>query len=175
MIFNDIAKKMKQIFATLLILGFLNSYSQSIMDLDFLIGKWEVSEIVAAGTENEYLETGTRDCAYYLDGSYIKCETQGKRHGKNRQYTFLINYHPGKDYFQFISLSGDYPDFGMSAWVIDENADIIQGRSIDGYESIHSIDFTNKDRIIWQGLYPRANGDAVLELKPLWTETASRM
>ena len=96
----------------MLLFAFYNADAQSIKDLGFLIGKWEVSEIVYAGTDKEYIETGSRECAYYMDGSWIKCETMGKRHGRDRSYTFLINYHPEKKYFQFLSLSGDYPDFG---------------------------------------------------------------
>lgn len=165
---------MKRLLTILFLAGVCHSNAQSIKDLDFLIGKWEVSEIVAAGTENEYTETGTRECAYFMDGNWIKCETRGKRRGRDRSYTFLINYHPEKEYFQFLSLSSDYPDCGISAWVIDKNADVIRGRSTSGYESIHSINFEDKDKIVWQGLYPRAGDDAKLLLKPLWTETAIR-
>lgn len=165
---------MKPLLIIFLLTGLFNVNAQSIKDLDFLVGKWEVREIVFAGTDKEYIETGSRECAYYMDGSWIKCETMGKRHGRDRSYTFLINYHPAEEYFQFLSLSSDYPDLGVSAWEIDTDAQIIRGRSTQGYESIHSINFKNNDKIIWQGLYPRVGEDAKLELQPMWTETAIR-
>ncbi|MEP5611435.1 MAG: hypothetical protein ABJP45_04265 [Cyclobacteriaceae bacterium] len=164
---------MKILIIAIGMMATIHLHAQSIKDLDFLIGKWKVSEIVAAGTDKEYTEIGARECSYYM-GSWIKCETKGKRHGRNRSYTFLINYHPEKEYFQFLSLSSDYPDCGISAWIIDSDASIIRGRSTQGYESIHSINFEDKNKIIWQGLYPRANDDSKLELEPLWTETATR-
>lgn len=165
---------MKQLPILFLLCGLFNLNAQSVKDLDFLIGKWEVSEIVYAGTDKEYIETGSRECAYHMDGSWIKCETMGKRHGRDRSYTFLINYHPEKEYFQFLSFSSDYPDLGVTAWEIDTDAKMIIGRSTQGYESIHSINFKDTDKIIWQGLYPRAGEDATLELHPMWTETATR-
>ncbi len=151
-----------------------NTNAQSIRDLDFLVGRWEVSEIVFAGTDREYTETGSRECSYYLDGSYIKCETQGIRKGRNRSYTFLINYESEKEYFRLLSLSSDYPDVGMSAWEIDSEAQIIKGRGLQGYGSIHRLDFRDRNKIIWQGLYPEANSNSELELKAMWTETATR-
>ncbi len=157
-----------------MMLGMTLASAQSIKDLDFLVGKWEVSEIVYAGTDREYIETGDRECSYYLDGSYIKCETQGVRKGRNRSYTFLINYDSEKKYFRLLSLSSDYPDVGMSAWEINNEAQIIKSRSLQGYGSIHRLDFRDKNKIIWQGLYAEANSDSELELKAMWTETATR-
>ncbi len=167
--------KSKQISTILfMIFGVTLASAQSIQDLNFLVGKWEVSEIVYAGTDKEYIETGSRECGYYLDGSYIKCETQGLRKGRDRWYTFLINYDSNEKYYRILSLSSDYPEVGMSAWEIDSSAQIIKGRSLQGYGSIHRLDFRDRDKIIWQGLYAEANGNSELELNAMWTETATR-
>ena len=73
----------------------LNSVNgQSIRDLDFLIGEWEVTETIYPGQPKEYQETGTRTCSYYLDGTFIKCESETivSTSGRKRTYAYYINY-----------------------------------------------------------------------------------
>jgi hypothetical protein len=146
--------------------------SQSIRDLDFLIGSWNVREVVYADTPKEYIETGKRECLFYLDSAYIKCETKAIRKGKNREYTFLYNYVKETDEFRLFKFSSDFDAYGIKSWKINQEAKVIEEEDKTGYQFIGASSFVDKNRIIWKGWAPKIGQDPELEL--IYTEEAIR-
>lgn len=147
----------KTITTTLFMIAAISCSSQSIKDLDFLIGTWQVEETILPGRDNEYQEKGTRTCEYYLDGSFIKCEasTVVSRNGKKRSYAYYINYDKEEDCFWATNFASDFPLHGLHQWFLDkENQQIIgiTPRNVNKDRFFrHTISYANKDRIIWQG------------------------
>jgi len=157
--------------ATLLALSYCLP-AQSIKDLDFLVGTWDTHEVIYEGTPKEYIETGERVCAYYMDSTYIKCETKGLRKGKPRTYAFLFNYDAQKKHFQLLKIFGDYSFYANKSWKIDWEQQLILEEDTGGDQYIGNIDFADPNRIIWRGWFPSQKREPKLSL--IFTETATR-
>ncbi len=147
----------KPILALLFIIVSLSSYSQSIKDLDFLIGKWKIVETIYPGTEKEYQEIGTRTCEYYLNGNFIKCEsnTVDQRNQRERFYSYVINYDKREDCFRATNFAHDFPLHGQFKWFLDkENERIIAITPKNVIEDRFfraTISYANRDELIWNG------------------------
>lgn len=137
--------------------------AQSIEDLGFLIGEWEVLETIFPGTD-QYTEFGTRNCVYYLSGSYIKCEsvTTSSRSGSVRHYAYLINYDHKQDCFWATGIANDFPLQSQHQWFLDKETQQI--RTITPI-NVHgdrffrgTISFTDPDKLIWNGWRSRYRG-----------------
>jgi len=141
-------------------LGILASTSlraQSIKDLDFLIGSWDVLETIYPGTDRAYQEKGTRVCEYYLNGSFIKCEssTVVSTSGKKRFYAYIINYDSREDCFRATNFANDFPLQGQFKWFLDKENEqilaitpknVIEDRFFRG-----TISYADKNKLIWNG------------------------
>lgn len=145
---------------------------QSIKDLEFLIGTWNTSELIFEGTPREYVESGVRECAYYLDSTYIKCETRAFSKGRNRVYSFFFNYDEKSHKFQVLKIFSDYSFYSKKSWNIDSTQRLITEKDTGGDQYIGHIDFQDDNRIIWRGWRPVLGKEPRLEL--LFTEEAIR-
>lgn len=154
----------KSIFCAMMVIASTSLFAQSIKDLDFLIGTWDVSEVVFPGTSREYVETGVRECAYYLNENYIKCETNGIRKGRKRQYTFLFNYRKDEKKFRLLKLSSDFPGQSIKSWEIKPDLKLIFEEDVAGEQFISDISFEDRDKIIWRGWSPKNGKNPELQL-----------
>ncbi|MBX2874629.1 MAG: hypothetical protein KTR30_21080 [Saprospiraceae bacterium] len=113
---------MKKYILLMVLVGACELGAQSIKDLNFLIGDWKVNETILPGTDKSYTENGTRSCAYYLEDSFIRCEssTLSSKTGKHRSYTYLINYDKKEDCFWVTALSNDFPKHDKQQWFLDK-------------------------------------------------------
>ncbi len=147
----------KIVLATLFAAMVLPSTGQSIEDLDFLIGTWEVEETIFPGRDNEYQEKGTRTCAYYLNGSFIKCEasTVVTHTGKKRAYAYYINYDQKEDCFWATNFANDFPLHGLHQWFLDKEHQqliAVTPKNVLGDRFFRgTISYANKDQIVWNG------------------------
>lgn len=150
---------------TMLGMSLQYSYGQSIKDLDFLIGSWEVEETLYPGTEKEYKEKGIRTCEYYLMNAFIKCEaeTTVSKTGKSRSYVYLINYNKWEKYYQAINFSNDYPAYSHQQWYLDADKKeirIVMPENAKKDRFFRSrISYENPDRMIWEGWQSRFADD----------------
>lgn len=141
------------------------SSAQSINDLDFLIGDWKVNETLFPGTDKSYTENGSRTCAYYLDNSYIRCEsaTISSKNGKKRYYTYLINYDKMEDCFWVTALSNDFPKHDKQQWFLDrenEQINVIIPKSVFNNQFFRAtISFKDPNHLVWDGWYSKFRGD----------------
>ncbi len=139
--------------------------AQSINDLDFLIGEWEVLETILPGTEKEYTESGTRTCTYYLNDSYIKCEsaTTSSRNGKKRFYAYLINYDHKNACFWATGLANDFPLQSKHQWFLDKESQQIRAitpNNVNGDRFFRAtISYADRDQLIWDGWRSRYAGE----------------
>ncbi len=147
----------KNVFILALVFSTNASFSQSIKDLDFLIGTWEIVETIYPGTEREYQEKGTRTCAYYLNGSFIKCESETtvQKNGKKRYYSYVINYDKREDCFWATNFAHDFPLHGQFKWFLDkENQRIIAITPKNVIEDRFfraTISYRDKNKLVWNG------------------------
>ncbi len=151
---------------------------EPIKQLDFLIGTWNLHEVTYPGQSNEYVETGTRTCAYALNGSYIQCETKAIRKGKERVYLFLINYLKQENRYQLISLYSDFDQQGRQAIVLDSTQSALQITALpsgfkNDFLTRSTLSFTNPDKLVWQGW--TSSTTSAKEWVPLYVETATRI
>ncbi len=143
--------------AALLVSITTSIWGQSINDLDFLIGNWEVEETILPGRDNEYQEKGIRTCEYYLDGSFIKCEasTVITHTGKKRTYAYYINYDEKEDCFWATNFANDFPLHGLHQWFLDEENQqliAITPKNVNGDRFFRgTISYATKGQIIWNG------------------------
>nr|WP_299171516.1 hypothetical protein [uncultured Allomuricauda sp.] len=132
-------------------------FSQSIKDLDFLIGTWKIVETIYPGTEKEYQEVGTRTCEYYLNGSFIKCEsvTVDQRNQRERFYSYIINYDKKENCFRATNFAHDFPLHGQFKWFLDkENERIIAITPKNVIEDRFfraTISYADRDKLVWNG------------------------
>ncbi|MDW3195623.1 MAG: hypothetical protein R8G66_24820 [Cytophagales bacterium] len=139
--------------------------AQSIKDLDFLIGEWEVLETIYPGTDKAYTESGTRRCEYYLNNSYIKCEsaTTPTRTGKTRYYAYLINYDHKNDCFWATGLANDFPLQSHHQWFLDKESQEIRAitpRNVNGDRFFRgTISFADPNKLVWNGWRSRFKGE----------------
>ena len=140
-------------------------YGQSIKDLDFLIGAWETVETIYPGLEKEYQEKGTRICGYYLNDSFIKCESSTKisTSGKERKVVYYINYDKKEECFWATTLASDFPKHGQHKWFLDEeNQQIIAitPKNVIGDRFFRgTISYADKNRLIWDGWASKFSSD----------------
>ncbi|WP_190810635.1 hypothetical protein [Flagellimonas sp. S3867] len=133
------------------------SFSQSIKDLDFLIGTWKIVETIYPGTDKEYQEIGTRTCKYYLNGNFIKCEseTMVQKNGRKRHYSYVINYDKKENCFRATNFAHDFPLHGQFKWFLDkENERIIAITPKNVIEDRFfraTISYADKNRLVWNG------------------------
>ncbi len=152
--------------------------AQSINDLDFLIGHWEVKETLFPGTDKSYTENGSRVCEYYLDNRFIRCEssTVSSKTGKNRYYTYLINYDENEDCYWVTALSNDFPKHDKQQWFLDsenEQIVVIIPKSVFNNQFFRAtISFSDRNQLVWDGWYSRFRGD--LEWKHIMNDVAIR-
>lgn len=149
---------MQKTFLVSLALIFSTSlFSQSIKDLDFLIGSWKVVETIYPGTEKEYQEIGTRTCEYYLNGSFIKCEseTEVQKNGHKRFYSYVINYDKKEGCFRATNFAHDFPLHGQFKWFLDkENQRIIAITPKNVIEDRFFravISYEDPNKLVWNG------------------------
>ena len=139
--------------------------SQSITDLDFLIGEWDIVETIYPGSDKEYQEMGTRTCSYYLDNRFIKCEssTTVSKNGKSRKYAYYINHDKKENCFRATNFAHDFPLHGQFVWYLDSaNAriiaitpkNVVPDRFFRG-----TISFKDKNRLVWEGWSSKFQGD----------------
>lgn len=147
----------KSILIVLFITVSSSCFSQSIKDLDFLIGTWKIVETIYPGTEKEYQEIGTRTCEYYLNGSFIKCEsiTVDERNQRERFYSYIINYDKREDCFRATNFAHDFPLHGQFKWFLDkENERIIAITPKNVIEDRFfraTISYADRDKLVWNG------------------------
>lgn len=169
---------MKKYILLMVLVGACELGAQSIKDLNFLIGDWKVNETILPGTDKSYTENGTRSCAYYLEDSFIRCEssTLSSKTGKHRSYTYLINYDKKEDCFWVTALSNDFPKHDKQQWFLDkENEQILAiiPRSVFNDRFFRAnISFKDQDRLVWDGWYSKFKGDR--EWKYIMRDVATR-
>ena len=152
--------------------------AQSVRDLDFLIGEWDVTETILPGSENEYRETGVRSCAYYLDDSFIKCEAQTvvSTSGKKRTYAYLVNYDSRNGWFSATGIANDFPLHSNHRWFLDEDRKkitFVTPRNVNDDQFFRgTIEYDGKDTIVWQGWSSRFEGDK--EWRWIFRDVATR-
>ncbi len=152
--------------------------AQSIKDLDFLIGDWKVKETLFPGTDKSYTEKGTRTCAYYLDDSFIRCEssTVSSKTGKQRSYTYLINYDRKEECFWVTALSNDFPKHDKQQWFLDRANEqilaIIPESVFNNRFFRATISYKDPDRLVWDGWYSKFRAER--EWKYIMNDVATR-
>ena len=99
-------------YRLMLLLGFsvlpAHAADPSIKDLNRLIGTWQFEDRSLPALGFEYLETGTRACAYALDEAYIRCVSTGATKGKLRTYEFHFNYNAIDARFEMVAMFSNY-------------------------------------------------------------------
>jgi hypothetical protein len=145
-------------FIFFLLMLHVATHAQSIKDLDFLIGTWQVKETILPNTKKAYQEVGTRTCSYYLNDSFIKCEaeTSELRNGnsRKRKYVYLINYDKDGNCFWATSLASDFPLHTKQKWLLDKEKKSVNTITQDTnrdrfFRSTFSLETPNK--MVWNG------------------------
>ena len=151
-------KQMKILFTAIALFGlYYTGQSQSIQDLDFLIGTWDVTETIFPGAEREYQETGIRTCKYYLNSAFIKCEAETtiSTSGRKRYYVYFINYNTRDKFFSATSLAHDFPIHGQHQWYLNEEKNLITFVSPKNVNEDRffrgTLKLENKNKIVWEG------------------------
>ena len=169
---------MKKYVILILMIGVHQVNAQSIQDLDFLIGQWTVHETLFPGTDKSYTENGTRVCGYYLDDSFIRCEssTLSSKSRKQRTYTYLINYDAQEDCFWVTALSNDFPKHDKQQWFLDpENEQILAiiPRSLFNNQFFRAtISYQDRNQLVWNGWQSKFRGDR--EWKHIMQDVATK-
>jgi hypothetical protein len=173
--------KLNKIYSTFAILTILSIHlktakAQSIDDLKFLIGTWEVNEVIYPGTEKEFTESGTRTCAYFVDSTYIQCITNATNKYRERTYVMMFNY--AKKYNKYIvtSLFSDHSFQGVYEWYLDSAKQTIQCISPlepnedEFYRGDISI---SENQLIWKGFKTTFRNNRTWE--SVYIETSTRL
>lgn len=171
---------MQKLFFTLsFILISQSSFSQSIKDLDFLIGSWKIEETIYPGTEKEYQEKGIRICEYYLKGSFIKCESETvvQKNGHKRYYSYVINYDKKENCFRATNFAHDFPLHGQFKWLLDKENKVINAISpknvIEDRFFRATISYADENKVIWNGWASVFLKDK--EWKHIFTDVATKI
>ena len=150
--------------------------AQDITNLDFLIGSWDVSEVIHPGSDNEYIEAGIRTCAYDVDSTYIKCTIDAESKYGTRRLAMYINYDNRFDKFVATTLFSNLPFQGRYDWYFDSANQVIQSISPldagDDYFYRGEIAITD-DQLVWRGYRTSFRGDRSWELR--YVETSNRI
>ena len=84
----------------------ITAQENSIQDLDFLIGTWEVREDNA---EKTWWEETTRTAQYTLDSTYIELTSHAvSSTGKERTYRWFIHYNSKGRQYEMVSMFGNW-------------------------------------------------------------------
>lgn len=140
-------------------------HAQSIRDLDFLIGKWDITETILPGKADEYRETGVRKCEYYLADAFIKCEAETvvSSTGKTRKYAYLINFDSRNGWFSATGIASDFPLHSNHRWFLDDEktkVTFVTPRNVNDNQFFRgTIEYDGKNRIDWQGWSSRYESD----------------
>ena len=170
---------MKKLMTIILCAISTSLFSQSIKDLDFLIGEWEVKETLYPGTDREWTENGKRVCGYFLKDQFIKCEslTVDSRNQRERAYAYIFNYDEKEQCFQVTSIAHDFPRHGQHKWFIDKDNSIIQAISpvnVIGDRFFRgTIDFSDPNKVVWNGWSSTFNQDK--EWKQVFNDVTTRV
>ncbi|MEX0313550.1 MAG: hypothetical protein AB3N18_05195 [Allomuricauda sp.] len=147
----------KSILLSLALLCNSTLFAQSIKDLDFLIGSWNIVETILPGTDRAYQEIGTRNCEYYLNGQFIRCESETtiQKTGRKRYYSYVINYDEKEGCFRATNFAHDFPLHGQFKWFLDkENERIIAITPKNVIEDRFfraTISYADRDKLVWNG------------------------
>jgi hypothetical protein len=131
-------------------------YERSIRDLDILIGKWRYVDESTDLAGFDYRETGFTECAYTLDGAYIRCDGKGNYNGKSRTFVEYLNYNRFTGNFQRVGMFGNHPATATFTLEISEDGRRIEQRGApmpqrDGTFTRNwgVITFTDDDHYTW--------------------------
>lgn len=100
----------------------------SIQDLDILIGKWSYVDQSTELAGFDYRETGFTECAYALDGAYIRCDGRGVYNGKSRTFVEYLNYNRFTGEFQRVGMFGNHPAIATFTLEISKDGKRIEQR-----------------------------------------------
>jgi len=121
--------------------------------LDWLIGEWAFDDIAIDG---HYRETGTRNCEYALNDTYILCQSVGTSNkGKIRSYHFYFKYNREDERFEMIALTGYYPRTDLYVLELSEDNRTIEIKTgtwtKDGLkpQSEATIIYDGTDQYVW--------------------------
>lgn len=93
-------------------------YSQSIKDLDFLIGTWEVREDIE---DKGWWEKAIRVGKYVLKGNFIELKANSiDSNGKEREYSWFINYNKKTKQFEMTSMFSNW--YKVQSDILEWNA-----------------------------------------------------
>lgn len=151
----------------------------TIRDLDRLIGIWEFEDAATENAGYEYVETGTRICAYALDDKYIRCESKGKAKDKERTYVFYFNYNDADERFEMLSMFGNYSRKILYHLTVSEDGrriDLTTGPNPEEDEierSWATISFQSDDQFTWESRLNKG-GDLPDHWPVTFRETARR-
>ena len=125
-----------------------------IQRLDWMIGQWT---FVDAAVKSDYVETGTRNCDWALDGRYILCTGTGTNHrGKVRSYLFYLNFNHMEERFEITGLFGDWPRKNLYVAEVSEDNHTLRLKSWfwtnDGLTPNNqaTISYNGDDQYVWR-------------------------
>ena len=98
---------MKKTTIILIVVISINSiYSQSIKDLDFLVGTWEVRE---DNIDKNWWETATRIGKYVLKENFIELKAESiDSNGRKREYRWYFHYNKRAKQFEMTSMFSNW-------------------------------------------------------------------
>lgn len=164
------------VFVTLLLFQFKSAQSQGIKNLEFLIGTWDVSEVIYPGSDKEYIEAGTRTCEYDVDGTYIKCVTNAKSKYGERSLFMFFNYDNDFNKYIVTTLFSNLSFQGKYEWYLDSAQQRIQSISplgLDEDEFYRGDISISENQLIWKGYRTSFRKDRSWELR--YFETSNRI
>lgn len=128
----------------------------SIRDLDILVGKWRYVDESTDLAGFDYREEGITECAYALDGTYIRCDGQGSYNGRSRTFVEYLNYNRYSAEFQRVGMFGNHPAIATFTLEISADGKRIEQRGTpmrqrDGTYTRNwgVISFSDEDHYTW--------------------------
>lgn len=133
------------------------SFSQSIKDLEFLIGEWKTREDIK---DKNWWEESRRTIQYALDSTYIEVKaTANSSSGKERKYLWYIHYNSKKNQFEMLSMFSNWhkAQFDILIWEPTERKLIIKKDPDPNEEEYHErygemIFDENFMEFVWKGV-----------------------
>ena len=128
---------------------------EGIKNLDFLIGTWETRE---DNTETGWWETATREIKYTLKDNYIELKASSiDSNGKEREYSWYINYNKKAKQFQMVSMFSNWykTQFDILEWDSAKRTLTIRNKpesESEFHERLGQITFSeNFNEYTWRG------------------------